>query len=321
MSKELTQEERYYIYISIKNKVSFSEIAKKIGRHKSTISREIKRNKGKRGYRYKQAQEKAQNRRSIATKHSKMTPRLKRHIFQYLKYGLSPEQIVGRLKLKKRNSVSIEWIYQYIWKDKKNGGNIYLYLRRKNKKYRKRGNLKDSRGKITNRKSIENRADIVNNRERKGDWEIDLIVGKGGSGYLVTATERYTNLNRIGFVKKKECKIVENEVVRILSNEKEIFTITSDNGKEFANHEKIAERLKIDYYFANPYSSWERGTNENANGLIREYFSKEEYFTGNKCFITRIKAAEKKLNNRPRKKLNFNTPNEIYFKESVATVS
>jgi len=321
MNNELTLEERYYISISLKNNLSISEIARKIGRHKSTVSREIKRNRGLRGYRYKQAHNKALLRRFTVKRHYKLTSLLKSHIIRYLEYGFSPEQIVGRFKVKKRTCVSVECIYQYIWNDKKQGGNIYSYLRRKNKRYRKRGNLKDSRGVIPNKKSIEERLEIVNNRLRIGDWEIDLVVGKDGSGYLVTATERYTNLNRIGFVKNKECKLVEDEVVRILSKEKNIFTITSDNGKEFANHENIAKRLGVEYYFANPYSSWERGTNENANGLIRQYFPKKEYFTVSESFMEKIKKTEKRLNNRPRKKIGFYTPNEIYLKGVVAIAS
>lgn len=321
MSKELAQEERYCIYAGLRNGFSVSQIAKNIKRHKSTIYRELKRNTGKRGYRPKQAHTKAFNRRQAAQKNKRLSPRMKRHIEWYLKYGLSPEQIVGRFRYKKRECVSIEWIYQYIWKDKKQGGKLYTYLRRKNRKNQKRGRLNDNRGIIPNRRSINSRPKIVEERTRIGDWEIDLVAGKKRSGYLVTATERRINMTRIGFVKSKDSIEVENEVIRILSKDKFLYTITSDNGKEFSNHERIAKRLEIDYYFANPYSSWERGTNENTNGLIRQYFPKKEYFKENEEFTNRISSVEKLLNNRPRKKINFKTPNEIYFEELVAIAS
>jgi len=318
MSKELTQEERYYIYAGLKNGVSVSQIAKNINRHKSTVYRELKRNTGRRGYRPKQAHSKAVYRRRSANKHKKFGPMLKRHIKWYLAYDLSPEQITGRFKEKKRECISIEWIYQYIWKDKKNGGSLHHYLRKKIHKNQKRGRKKDNRGAIPNRRSISDRPEIVDKRERTGDWEIDLVVGKGHSGYLVTATERRINLTRIGFVKSKDSYEVEKEVIRILKKEKYLHTITSDNGKEFSNHEKIAKNLGVDYYFANPYSSWERGTNENTNGLIRQYFPKKEYFQHTQDFMNRISAAEKLLNNRPRKKLGFKTPKELFLEELVA---
>lgn len=322
MNKELTSEERYYISTTLKNGSSISQIAIDINRHKSTVSREIKRNSGRRGYRYKQAQAKALASRMSAKKYKKIDAKLLDRIIRYLKFGLSPEQIVGRLKLKLKRSMSIEWIYQFIWQDKKNGGNLYGLLRRKGKRYRHRGNAKDSRGIITNRVNISKRPEIVQKRERIGDWEIDLVCGKARSGYLVTATERSLNLNRIGVSMTKECKEIEDVVVSLLSDIKDhVFTITSDNGKEFANHEQIAKRLEADYYFANPYSSWERGTNENANGLIRQYFPKKEHFIINEAFRLRVKIAERRLNNRPRKKLKYNTPNEIYLKECVAIIT
>ncbi len=319
----MTHEERYFIYQSLKSNKSYSEIATILNRSRSTISREVNRNSIDGYYNYEIAQKQSIIRRKLARKHIRFTPEMKSRVIELLKRYFSPEQIYGRLKLEGIDIVSPEWIYQFIWKDKSTKGDLYSYLRIKNKRYQKRGNINDRRGIITNKTSIDERPEIVDKRETIGHWEADLVVGKGRTGYLVTATERKTNYNVIGYVTHKDTVSVSKELVRILRPYKQsVLSITTDNGKEFANHEYVANKLAIEYYFAHPYSSWERGTNENANGLIRQYFNKDEYLSNENYVKREIVRVENRLNHRPRKKNGYLTPYELYFNINfVATVS
>ena len=211
-------------------------------------------------------------------------------------------------------SVSHEWIYQYILKNKQAGGSLYLHLRCK-KKRKKRYGSNDRRGNLKNRVSIDERPDVVEERNRIGDWEADTIIGKAHKQAIVSLTERKSGLAPIYKVDRRTKENTEDAIKRLLSSiSGQVHTITSDNGKEFANHEKIAKRFECDFYFAHPYSSWERGTNENTNGLIRQYFPKDRDFRT----ITdkELIHAMKRINNRPRKRLGYKTPNQVFFEES-----
>ena len=308
--KQLTCEQRYAIRILIKKNYLQKDIATAVGVNKSTISRELKRNSGKRGYRPKQAQQKAVERRQ-----DKSPPRIAEATWNkvrlYLKDDWSPEQISGTMKLKERISISHEWIYQFIIKDKQTGGNLYTHLRCKSKR-RKRYGSHERRGILKNRRSIEERPAIVETKERIGDWEADTIIGKAHKGAIVSLTERKTKICLIYKVERKTADLVSKAMSKLLLPLKDIvYTITSDNGKEFALHEETAETLETDFYFAHPYASYERGLNENTNGLIRQYFPKDRDFRT----ITdeELIMATKKLNNRPRKTLGYLTPNEVFF--------
>jgi len=283
----LTLEQRYKIETYRELGKSQKEIADYIGKDQSVISRELNRNCDQRNGCYKAdlAQRKTTD-------------------------DLSPEQIVGRAAKDGKKMVSAESLYQYIWADKKRGGKLYKHLRHQGKKYRKRGHLKDKRGIISNRTDIDERPTIVETKERFGDLEIDLVIGKDHQEALLTINERLTGVLFMGKVKSKEAHVIEAKAIELLKDWKPlIHTITSDNGKEFANHQNIAEQLDIDFYFAKPYHSWQRGANENLNGLVRQYFPKK----------TSLKNIEKqdidevvrKLNNRPRKRFGFNSPNEM----------
>ncbi len=211
-------------------------------------------------------------------------------------------------------SISHEWIYQYVLKDKLAGGSLYLHLRCK-KKRKKRYGSNERRGILKNRIGIDQRPAIVDTRSRVGDWEADTIIGKAHKQAIVSITERKSGLALIYKVDKRKKENTEDAVKRLLhSISDKVHTITSDNGKEFGNHEKIAKGLKCNFYFAHPYSSWERGTNENTNGLIRQYFPKNRDFRT----ITdkELIHAMKRLNNRPRKRLGYKTPNQVFFGES-----
>lgn len=305
---QLTLEERYAIELLLRNKKSQKEISIILDRDKSVISREIKRNCDNGNYVGEVAHCNALAKRAKAKLPHKFTLEMRLLVENHLRDYLSPEQIVGKCKKDGVKCVSHEWIYQYIWHDKAENGDLHTYLRRAQKKKKKRYGSKDSRGLIKNRVSIENRPAEVDNYERIGDWEVDTIVGKGRDGYLVTAVERKTKYTVIGYTETKDAKTVEKELIKMLKPYKDkVLTITADNGKEFANHEIIAKKLNAKFYFAHPYASWERGLNENTNGLIRQFFPKKnkirEY-----GIVAKVKKVQSRLNSRPRKILDFNTP-------------
>jgi len=300
--KQLTQEQRYLIYELLKMRINQTQIAKIIGVHKSTISRELKRNTGKRGYRYKQAQRMAEKRKNKARK--RITPEDWLIIERYLSKDFSPEQTAHWVLKYFCIKISYEWIYRHIWEDKKNGGQLYEHLRRK-KKYRKRGAKGDNRGKIPHQKRIDERPAVVERRERIGDWEADTIIGKGMKGAIVTLVDRKSRFLRMGLVEQRTKEAVKESMIDLLKGYP-VHTITCDNGKEFAAHEEIAQALEADIYFAHPYSSWERGTNENTNGLIRQYIPKKVDFR--KLTDFDISFVEYRLNTRPRKCISFSSP-------------
>jgi len=309
---QLTYEQRYLIYEFLKIGYKQTEIAEAIGVNKSTISRELKRNTGKRGYRYKQAQRRAERRKEKTKR--RITPEDWLIIEGYLRKDFSPEQTSHWVLQGYGIQVSPEWIYQHIWEDKHNGGQLYRHLRRK-KKYRKRGANGDKRGKIPQRKGIEERPAIVDGRERIGDWEADTIIGKGMKGAIVTLVDRKSRFLRMGLVEQRTKEAVKESMIELLKGYP-VHTITCDNGMEFAAHEEIAQALAAEIYFAHPYASWERGTNENTNGLIRQYIPKDEDFRTLTDFD--IAFVEDRLNTRPRKCLSFTSP-MVFLKNHCCT--
>ena len=300
--KQLTYGQRYLIYHLLRMGYRQTKIAEVVGVHRSTISRELKRNKGKRGYRYKQAQRMAEKRKDKAK--TRITNEEWMIIESCLRKDFSPEQTSHWVLNYCGIQASPEWIYQYIWENKKHGGQLYQHLRRK-KKYRKRSQKGDFRGKIPNQKSIEERPEIVERRKRVGDWEADTIIGKGKKGAIVTLVDRKSRFLRMGLVEQRTKEAVKDTIIALLMNYP-VHTITFDNGKEFAAHEEISLQLEAETFFAHPYASWERGTNENTNGLIRQYIPKNATFSSlsnhDICFV------ENRLNARPRKCLDFKQP-------------
>ena len=242
-----------------------------------------------------------------------MTPKVIAYIKAKLRLKWSPEQIAEVMETDSDGpgiSVSHETIYQHIWDNKRAGGTLYTHLRQGQKKRRKRRGSKDSRGKIRNRVDIDQRPDVVETRLRIGDWEADLVCGADASGYLVPLLERVSRRVLIGYTKTKLADQVTAEILRMLKGEI-VKTITFDNGKEFADHEQIASKLGCKCFFAKPYHSWERGANENTNGLIRQYFPKKMSFA--KLTIEQIAFVQHSLNTRPRKCLDFKPPDMVYF--------
>jgi IS30 family transposase len=315
--KQLTLKERYQISAYIKVGYKQKQIAKLLKVSQSTISREINRNSEDKKYNPEQAERLKFTRHKNKVKYIKLTNKVKNYIREKIKLDWSPEQIAGVMKKTKiRNSVSHETIYKYIYHNKSCGGRLYLRLRHKNKRYHKRGVEYNTRGMIKNRISIDRRPKIVERKARVGDWEIDTVIGAHHKGALVTIVDRKSKFALIKKVDSKHADIVTQATIDMLLPIKALtHTITSDNGKEFAYHEQIAEALDISFYFANPYHSWERGLNEHTNGLIRQYLPKKTEFTEVKR--KEIRFIQDRLNHRPRKSLGFKTPAEVFY----ATIS
>jgi len=314
--KHLTLKERYHIQAYKEAGYKQNEIAKKIGVDPSTISRELQKNSSKIHKRYTaaKADQVASNRRMYASRKSnkKLDKKLKKTITKYILEDWSPEQISARLQLIDSTDISFVRIYQFIEQDRQEGGDLYTHLRFHHTGHRRAKYGSKSKGRIKDRVSISKRDDIVDEKSRIGDWEIDTIVGANQKGAITTVVERATSLVRISIPTTKKAADIENETIRIMSPLKDkIHTITSDNGLEFSNHKNISQALNYEHYFCHPYSSWERGLNEYTNGLIRQYISKGTSFDN----ITPeyIKMIEDKLNNRPRKALDWKTPNEAFY--------
>lgn len=322
----LTQEQRYTICCMLKQGYNKSEIARAITKDKSVVFNEIKRNSDKRSgvYDDELANRKYAKRQKEKPKIIRFTNLIQEETELLLRDDYSPEQVVGVFQKLGKETVSIERIYQYIWEDKKNKGDLHTHLRRQGRRYRKRGSSKDSRGIIKNRISIDKRDKIVENRSRFGDLEVDLIIGKHHNQAILTVNDRASGMLKMKKVASKQADIVTMAINEILEDWKPyLFTITADNGKEFAGHEEVSEKLEIDYFFAHPYHSWERGSNENLNGLIRQYFAKGSDFT--EITNKHIKEIETKLNNRPRKRFNYENPifvmNQLLFNQEVALMN
>ena len=311
-----TVEQRYKLEVLLQQNVPKTQIATTLKKHISSIYREIGRNSDARNSVYKGslAIRKCDKRHKEKLKNQGFTNDIKAYVENLLMEDLSPEQIVGRALKDNVECVCIETIYKLVWADKKQNGILHTHLRNQGKMYRKRGASKDKRGQIVGRIGIENRPKEVDDKQRFGDLEIDLVIGKDHKGALLTINDRSTGVLQMKKLESKDAEIVKDATIELLEKWKPILkTITSDNGKEFAKHQLIAKALEIDYYFANPYCSWERGANENLNGLVRQYFPKGSDFS----LITaeQVKMVVEKLNNRPRKRHQYNSPNEVYLQK------
>ena len=312
--KQLTLELRYLIFAYRNENYTITKIAELIGVNKSTVSRELKRNSENNYYSAEQAQIKASTRDKFKNRYKKLTNKLKLKIGKMLRDGYSPDQLVGRLKKKNIADISYETVYRYIYTNQRSGGRLYKSLRHQNKKYGNRCSQYKTRGQIKNRVNISKRPKIVDKKTRFGDFEVDTIIGKDHKGAIVTLVDRKSKYTLMKIVESKHADVVTKAIIELLYPIKHlVHTITADNGKEFSYHEEVAKSLDIDFYFCDPYSSWQRGLNEHTNGLIREYIPKKSKF--NRVNRTQIITIQNKLNNRPRKVLKYSTPNEIFFKE------
>ena len=310
--KQLTEHDRYALKLLLLRGKSKSSIAQTLNCHRSTIYRELKRNSLENQY-----HERLSHFKSVKRKAKNARKALSEETLKKLKADLqekwSPEQICGRAKAEGIYMPSHETIYQYIYREAAEGGDLYKNLRQSKKRRKrptKRASLKET---LSNRKSIETRPAVVDQKIRFGDWEGDLIVGRGQSGYLMTLVDRKSKFTLIEYSSDKTSKSICRQVVKAMKRVPEQFrhSITFDNGTEFAQHQNMETRIGCDIYFAHPYSSWERGLNENTNGLIRQYFPKKHDFS--KITKDEVQFVEAALNSRPRKTLNFKTPNELFL--------
>jgi IS30 family transposase len=314
MAQQLTQEQRFHIHVSKSRQISVKDIAKHLGVYRSTIYRELERNSVSGQYDPKQAQILCNNRRLHGKNVPvKMMSSLLLEIEERLKKYWSPKQISGDLKKNKGLSISHETIYKWIWQDKKRGGSLYKLLRHNGKKYNKRAGKTAGRGCIPNRVDISQRPSEVEKKERIGDFEGDLIMGKQGTGALISMVDRHSKILLLRGVNSKEAFEVRCAISEMMIPFKEnIHTITLDNGKEFAYHTLISQALDIKIYFATPYHSWERGLNEHTNGLVRQFFPKGLDFRT--LTPQDIQTVQDLINHRPREVLGFKTPHEVFFK-------
>jgi IS30 family transposase len=290
-----------------------AQIARSLGRHRSTVCREVRRNSTRSDghYRAFTAQERTNGRRSRSRRNSHFTWRDFALIDELLCRQWSPEQVSGHLARLGRMRISHETIYRHIWRDKRAGGLLYTHLRGARKQRRKRYGAYDSRGRLAGKRHISERPAAVEMRHQLGHWEIDTVMGTGSKDCIVSLVERKTGLLLIGKLEDRTTASLNRRVIEIIKKHDGTFeTITSDNGTEFHNYQCIEARTKALFYFARPYHSWERGSNENANGLIRQYLPKGTSMarlTQHQC-----NAIARKLNTRPRKRHGFKTPLECY---------
>lgn len=306
--KQLTQSQRYQIEILNKENISVTRIAHLIGVHKSTVSRELKRNSLSKTYSAETANKLYLKRKNYSKKKG-ISESTKLFVTYALSKKWSPEQISGigeRLGFE----VSHQWIYNFISLDKKSGGQLYKHLRRAKRKYTQ-AHLRKY-GKVRDATSIEKRPPVVDEKTRFGDWEADLVMGKRGTGAIVTIAERKSRFYLIKKVHSKDSLVVAKAMILMLSPYKEFcHTITFDNGLEFSEHLRIAKELEAETFFAHPYSSYERGLNENQNGLLRQFIPKgTDLRTVSEA---EIKLYETALNHRPRKCLNYETPYKVFM--------
>ena len=309
--KHLTTEQRYQLEAYLKLNQSKAFIAQELNVDRSTVYREIARNKLKNGaYSARKADEYYKDRKDRFSKNRKFTDQCQKTVLKYLDEQWSPKQIVGYCARNNIEMVSHERIYQFVRKDKQNGGKLYTNLRHQ-LKYRKRAVGKHFP--IANRISIEQRPEVVDAKGRFGDWEMDTIIGANQKGAILTLTERMTNFV---FIEKlelgKNAEGLKNQIIDLLLPYKDfVHTITTDNGPEFAQHQSISKKIKTAIYFAHPYCSWEKGSIEHANKLIRQYVKKEDDLTiYSKEQLLEI---QHRINKRPREKLDFESPKNIFY--------
>lgn len=307
--KRVTEEERNLIYRWRQGKVGVREIGRRLGRSASTISRELRRNRGGRGYRPKQAQQKAQE-RAQRPGVRRFTDSVRRYVEEHLRKGWTPEAISGRMRLEGLEGVCKETIYQYVYADYQLGGNLWHHLPRSRRKRRRRCSRNDGRGRIPNQRSIDSRPAEVATRQIAGHWEGDLIQGAPQTGYLVTAVERKTRYTILARAENKEATEVTAVMSAMFLTMPSIVRqgLTLDNGKEFAFHEQLSKATGLEVFFAHAYHAWERGSNENTNGLIRRLYPKGSSFR--EIGKSELQLLDRYLNDRPKKCLGWKTPRE-----------
>ena len=309
---QITREERYTLQQLLRQRSPVAYIAEVLGRHRSTIYREIRRNATQGGhYRASHAQGYSNTRRSRSRRNYRITDQDWCLVDRLLREeDWSPEQIGGRLGLCGRLRISHETIYLHVWADKRSGGRLYRHLRQSGKLRRKRHGSNDSRGRVDGKRPIEERPAGATNRSRVGHWEADTMLGRG-KPCVLTLVERKTGYLQIGKLNARTATELNRKAIQLIRRQRRpVRTVTADNGTEFHAYASIETETDTRFYFAKPYHSWERGTNENTNGLIRQYLPKRRSMVS--LSQSRCDAIAQKLNSRPRKRLGYLTPEECY---------
>lgn len=309
--RQITSEQRYMLAALRTQGLHNAAIAVVLGCHRSTVGRELRRNCSVSDGRYRadKAQERANGRRSRSRRNQQFTPEDFARVDALLEQRWSPEQIAGRLAFKQLLSISHETIYRHVWRDKRSGGKLYTHLRCAQKRRRKGYGHYDSRGRLAGKRHISERPPSVESRQEFGHWEIDTVMGRGSKDCILSLVERKTGLAIIGKLRSRTTAAVNARALSIIGPRRDLFeSVTADNGTEFHDYAAIERRTQTTFYFATPYHSWERGTNENTNGLIRQYLPKGASManlTQRQCnYIAHC------LNTRPRKRLGYKTPLE-----------
>ncbi len=310
--RHLTYEERCQIGALKESGLSDGAIAARLGRDRTSVWRELRRNGGGGGYSPGEAQGRAEARRGAASGvPRRMTPDRWARVEGLLAEGWSPEQVAGRLRLEGGWTVGRQWIYERVRADRKAGGKLFLLLRRRGKRPNWRGGRHSGRGHIPGRVDISERPEEAGSRERVGDWEADTIIGKGHSGAVVSLVDRASKYTYLQRVDRRTSAAVSAAMVDLLRpSAAPVHTITADNGKEFAGHAGVAEALGAAFFFATPYHSWERGLNEHTNGLVRQYLPKGTDLRA--VTDAEVRAVQDRLNARPRRVLGYRTPAEVF---------
>ncbi len=310
---QITYEERYTIGLLRRQGLSPASIAQVLGRHRSTILREVQRNRATSdgSYRLQLADWYARGRRSRARRNRRFTAADFRVVRRFLVRQWSPEQVSGYLRRHRVLRISHETIYRYIWTDKSDGGLLYTHLRGALKQRRKRYRSYDSRGRLAGKRPITERPAVVETRKRLGHWEVDTVLGAGSRDCLLSLVERKTGYVVLGKLQSRTTAEVNRRATQLIrSQPRPVWTITADNGTEFHGYAVIEKKTQARFYFATPHHAWERGTNENTNGLIRQYLPKRQTMARlTQWGCNRIATI---LNTRPRKRLGYRTPEECY---------
>jgi transposase, IS30 family len=311
---QITSGERYRLSALRAQGLSNPQIARAMGRHRSTIWREVRRNAHPTDGRYKveKANQRANGRRRRSRSHPRFSPQQLSQVWLLIQCKLSPEQVSGYLCRMGRLHISHETIYRHIWHDKRHGGGLHRHLRCAIKRRRKRYGAYDSRGRLANKRMIQERPASVEDRRQPGHWEIDTVMGKGSRHCILTVVERRSGYTLIGRLASRTKEQATAKTIELIQKHRLHFrTITADNGTEFHGHADIEAATGVPFYFANPHHSWERGTNENTNGLIRQYLPKNtsmRSLTQDDC-----DQIAKALNTRPRKRHEYRTPEDVLF--------
>ena len=311
--RQLTSEERYMLAALRRQGCNQAEIARALGRHRSTVCREVRRNSARADGRYRAftAQERTNGRRSRSRRNSRFSAEDFVVVDELLCRQWSPEQVAGHLRRTGQLLISHETIYRHVRRDKREGGLLYTHLRGARKRRGKRYGAYDSRGRLAGKRMIAERPAGAESRGGVGHWEADTVAGAGAKDCVVTLVERKTGLVLVGKLADRTARSLSRRAVSLIRKHQERFeTVTADNGTEFHDYERVERLTGATFYFARPYHSWEGGSNENANGLVRQYPPKGASMAG--LSQRQCNAIARKLNTRPRKRLGFRTPLECF---------